>query len=75
MSGAYNAVGRAFPYKPAGHLNGCVFFAPQDVRRLFIHVYYFLGMNNVITHIIQLELIQLGFHLGSIAHQQHMQIM
>lgn len=31
----------------AGHLDGGVFFAPQDVRGAFVHVHHVIGLHDV----------------------------
>ncbi len=48
MSGAYNTNRPRLPLQAGRPPEWMRFFLRlQDVRRLFIHVYYFLGMNNV----------------------------
>ena len=74
MPGADHAVGRAFLDQAAGHLDGGVFLAAQDVRGLFVHVHHIIGLDNIEMHVGEVDLCQLGLQLGGVAHKQHVQI-
>jgi hypothetical protein len=74
MSRADHGVGRAVLDLTAGHLNGGVFLAAQNIRGFFIHVHHIIGLHHGIMHAVKVELFQLGLQLGRVAHKLDVQV-
>ena len=72
MPGTDNSIRRAILDLTAGHLDGRVFLAAQNVRRLFVHMHHIIGLNYVEMHVGKIELFELGLQLGGVAHKLDM---
>ena len=75
MSGADYGFGLAVLDETAGHLDGSVFLAAKNVRRLFIHVHHIISLDDVEMHVGKVELGEFRFHLGGIPHKEDVQVM
>ena len=74
MSSAHHAIGCALLDKAAGHLDGGVFLAPENVRRLFVHVNHVIGLNDLAPGIAKVKPGKFCLNLGRISHQKNMKI-